>query len=87
MMGIAQSITVNDTYTAQNLVNILTNNSTCSTTSTYSVSGDTFQGLKSYGSLIPERAVSFPRRNSFKHLSISKVGPFDITNIGGGSIS
>jgi hypothetical protein len=44
--GIAQSITVNDTYTAQNLVNILTNNSTCSTTSTYSVSGDTFQGLR-----------------------------------------
>jgi hypothetical protein len=68
MMGIAQSITVNDTYTAQNLVNILTNNSTCSTTSTYSVSGDTFSGTqKSYGSLIPERAVSLPRRNSFKH--------------------
>jgi hypothetical protein len=57
MMGIAQSITVNDTYTAQNLVNILTNNSTCSTTSTYSVSGDTGT-QKSYGSLIPERAVS-----------------------------
>jgi hypothetical protein len=70
----SQSITVNDTYTAQNLVNILTNNSTCSTTSTYSVSGDRPQ--KSYGSLIPERAVSLPRRNSFKHLSISKaVGP------------
>jgi hypothetical protein len=46
MMGIAQSITVNDTYTAQNLVNILTNNSTCSTTSTYSVSGDTFSGTQ-----------------------------------------
>jgi hypothetical protein len=44
--GIAQSITVNDTYTAQNLVNILTNNSTCSTTSTYSVSGDTFSGTQ-----------------------------------------
>jgi hypothetical protein len=38
--------TVNDTYTAQNLVNILTNNSTCSTTSTYSVSGDTFSGTQ-----------------------------------------
>jgi hypothetical protein len=59
MMGIAQSITVNDTYTAQNLVNILTNNSTCSTTSTYSVSGDTFSGTqKSYGSLI--RNEQFP---------------------------
>jgi acyl-CoA synthetase (AMP-forming)/AMP-acid ligase II len=42
--GIA-SITVNDTYTAQNLVNILTNNSTCSTTSTL-VFQTPFQGLR-----------------------------------------
>jgi hypothetical protein len=34
-----------------------------------------------------ERTVSLSK-NSFKHLSISKaVGPFDMTNIGGGSIS
>jgi hypothetical protein len=90
MMGIAQSITVNDTYTAQNLVNILTNNSTCSTTSTYSVSGDTFSGTqKSYGSF-NSGTSSFPFQEGIllSTWSISKaVGPFDMTNIGGGSIS
>ncbi|MEZ7504061.1 choice-of-anchor L domain-containing protein [Flavobacterium sp. Arc2] len=51
LMGSAQSITVNDSYTAQNLVDLLTNNGSCSTTSNPSVSGDTFSGTqKSYGS-------------------------------------
>jgi hypothetical protein len=69
--GIAQSITVNDTYTAQNLVNIQT--TVLAPLHQHSVSGDTFSGTqKSYGSLIPERAVSFPRRNSLSTWSISK---------------
>lgn len=50
VMGSAQSIMVNDSYTAQNLVDLLTNNGSCSTTSNLSVSGDTFSGTQnSYG--------------------------------------
>jgi hypothetical protein len=46
-----------------------------------------FRDSESYGSLIPERAVSLSRRILLS-TSISKaVGPFDMTNIGGGSIS
>ncbi|PKH68785.1 hypothetical protein CXF59_00415 [Flavobacterium sp. ALD4] len=66
MTGSAQSIRVNDAYTAQSLesleslVNILTNNSTCATTSNYIVSGDTFSGTQnSYGSF-DNQGGSFP---------------------------
>lgn len=46
----AQSITVNDTYTAQNLVGLLTNNSSCANTSNPIAIGDTFSGTQnSYG--------------------------------------
>jgi hypothetical protein len=46
-----------------------------------------FRDSESYGSLIPERAVSLSRI-LLSTWSISKaVGPFDMTNIGGGSIS
>jgi hypothetical protein len=83
--GIAQSITVNDTYTAQNLVNILTNNSTYYINTVFQ---ETFQGLRKLW-FFNSGTSSFPfKKNSFKHLGISKaVGPFDMTNIGGGSIS
>jgi hypothetical protein len=75
---------VNDTYTAQNLVNIPKQQYLL-----HYINLQCFRNLglfrEGYGSLIPERALS---RNSFKHLGISKaVGPFDMTNIGGGSIS
>jgi hypothetical protein len=74
---------VNDTYTAQNLVNINNNSAPLHQLTVFQ--GHLFRDSESYGSLIPERAVSLSRRNSFKHLSISKaVGPFDMTNIGGG---
>ncbi|SDX27000.1 T9SS type B sorting domain-containing protein [Flavobacterium degerlachei] len=46
----AQSITVNDSYTAQNLVGLLTNNSSCANTSDPTAFGDTFSGTQnSYG--------------------------------------
>jgi gliding motility-associated-like protein len=47
---IAQNIIVNDTYTAQQLVETLTNNSPCATASNFSVSGGNFgTGEQSYG--------------------------------------
>ena len=46
-----QYIQVNDTYTAQQLVqNVLVGNSTCANVSNFSVTGDSFSGIQnSYG--------------------------------------
>jgi hypothetical protein len=53
----------------------------------YSVSGDIFRDSEKLWFFNSE-AVSLPRRNLLSTWSISKaVGPFDMTNIGGGSIS
>lgn len=60
LCGTAQSITVNDTYTAQNLVNLLTNNSNCATTSSASVTGDTFSGPKNSYAYFSAGTSSFP---------------------------
>ncbi|MEZ7500670.1 choice-of-anchor L domain-containing protein [Flavobacterium sp. Arc3] len=60
LMGSAQSITVNDSYTAQKLVNRLTNNGSCSTTSNPSVSGDTFSGTQNSYGYFNSGASSFP---------------------------
>ena len=47
---IAQNIVVDDTYTAQQLVETLTNNSPCATAANFSVSGGSFaSGEQSYG--------------------------------------
>jgi hypothetical protein len=55
----AQSITVDDLY-SQNLVDLLTNNSSCANTSAASASGDSFQVLEIVMViLVPERVVSF----------------------------
>jgi gliding motility-associated-like protein len=76
----AQYITVNDAYNAQSLVNILTNNSTCATTSNSSVSGDnTFSGTQnSYGSF-DNQGGSFPFTTGIvlsTWSSINSIGPF-----------
>ena len=89
-MGSAQSITVNDTYTEQNLVDILTNNSSCSTTSNPKVLGDTFSGTQNSHGYFNSGTSSFPFSEGviLSTWSIRKaVGPFDVTNTGGGNIS
>jgi gliding motility-associated-like protein len=79
LMGSAQSITVNDSYTAQNLVDLLTNNGSCSTTSNPSVSGDTFSGTqKSYGSF-NSGTSSFPFQEGIllsTWSSVKSKGPY-----------
>lgn len=46
---VSQNIVVNDSYTAQQLVQNVLLNSSCATSGNYSVSGDTFSGGNSYG--------------------------------------
>jgi gliding motility-associated-like protein len=60
VMGSAQSIVVDDTYTAQNLVDLLTNNSSCSTTSNPKVLGDTFSGTQNSHGYFNSGTSSFP---------------------------
>jgi hypothetical protein len=60
VMGRAQSIVVDDTYTAQNLVDLLTNNSSCSTTSNPKVLGDTFSGTQNSHGYFNSGTSSFP---------------------------
>lgn len=47
--ALAQNVVVNDTYTAQQLVENVLLNSSCATSANYAVSGDTFSGSNSYG--------------------------------------
>jgi gliding motility-associated-like protein len=86
MVGSAQSITVNDAYTAQGLVNILTNNSTCATTSNFDARGDNFTaGKNSYG-YFNNQGGSFPFTAGIvlsTWSSTNSIGPF-IRNRGGG---
>jgi gliding motility-associated-like protein len=85
-LGSAQSITVDDTYTAQNLVDILTSNSTCATTSNATIKGDTFSGTqKSYG-YFTSGTSNFPFTKGIvlsTWSSKNSIGPF-IRNQGGG---
>lgn len=84
----AQSITVNDTYTAQNLVDLLTNNSTCATTSSASVSGDSFSGPKNSYGYFSAGTSSFPFSEGIllsTWSSDNSRGPFARNNGGGDS--
>jgi gliding motility-associated-like protein len=86
ILGKAQSFTVNDTYTAQNLVDILTNNSTCATTSNSNASGDTFSGTKNSYSYFNSGPSGFPFAEGVllsTWSSANSVGPF-VRNSGGG---
>jgi gliding motility-associated-like protein len=85
----AQSITVDDAYTAQNLVDLLTNNSTCATTSSASVSGDSFSGTKNSYAYFSAGTSSFPFSEGVllsTWSSDNSVGPF-IRDNGGGDTS
>jgi gliding motility-associated-like protein len=84
----AQSITVNDTFTAQNLVDLLTNNSTCATTSSASASGDTFSGPKNSYGYFGAGTSSFPFSEGVllsTWSSDNSIGPFVRDNGGGNS--
>ncbi|TDE02373.1 T9SS type B sorting domain-containing protein [Flavobacterium hiemivividum] len=86
LRGTAQSITVNDTYTAQNLVNLLTNNSNCATTSSASVTGDTFSGPKNSYAYFSAGTSSFPFSEGVllsTWSSDNSRGPFRRNNGGG----
>tara|TARA_R110000868_G_scaffold51116_9_gene162412 strand:- start:4542 stop:6875 length:2334 start_codon:yes stop_codon:yes gene_type:complete len=86
-IGKAQYITVNDTYTAQNLVDLLTNKSPCANTSNPNVTGDTFSGLKNSYSYFNSGTSNFPFTEGVllsTWSSTNSVGPF-IRNQGGGS--
>jgi gliding motility-associated-like protein len=89
ILGSAQSILVDDTYTAQNLVDLLTNNGACATTSNASISGDTFSGTqKSYG-YFNNQGGSFPFIEGVflsTWSSSNSVGPF-LRSPGGGNKS
>lgn len=88
-IGKAQFITVNDTYSAQNLVNLLTNNSPCVNTTNYNVTGDTFSGIKNSYGFFNAASTSFPFSEGIvlsTWSSTNSVGPF-VRNQGGGSSS
>ena len=78
-IGKAQYITVNDTKTAPELVNILTNNSPCVSVSGEKVKGDTFTtGQNSYGSF-DKNGSSFPFAKGIvlsTWSSTKSVGPY-----------
>ena len=60
----AQYIQVDDTYTAQQLVqNVLINNSPCVNVSSISVSGDTFSGIQNSYGFFTNNSVIFPFTN------------------------
>lgn len=85
----AQSITVNDTYTAQNLVDLLTNNSSCARTSSASVTGDNFSGPTNSYSYFNSGTSSFPFTEGVllsTWSSGNSIGPF-VRNGGGGNTS
>ena len=88
-IGQAQYISVNDTYTAQNLVAILTNNSPCVNTSNYNATGDTFSGSKKSYGYFNAGSTTFPLTEGVvlsTWSSTNSVGPF-VRNQGGGSSS
>lgn len=85
----AQSITVNDAYTAQNLVDLLTKNSSCATTSSASVFGDTFSAPQNSFGYFNSGTSSFPFTEGVllsTWSSSNSVGPF-VRNQGGGNSS
>lgn len=87
--AMAQSITVNDTYTAQNLVDLLTKNSSCASTSSASVSGDTFTGTQNSYGYFNSGTSTFPFTEGVllsTWSSSNSVGPF-LRNQGGGNSS
>jgi gliding motility-associated-like protein len=83
----AQSITINDTYTAQNLVDLLTNNNSCANTSSASVSGDTFTGVQNSYGYFNAGTSSYPFTEGVllsTWSSSNSKGPF-VRNNGGGN--
>lgn len=87
----AQSILVNDSYTAQQLVeNVLVNNSTCVSISNPIATGDTFTpGKKSYG-YFNSGTSPFPINEGVvlsTWSSKNSEAPFDASNKGDGSLS
>jgi gliding motility-associated-like protein len=86
----AQSISVNDSYTAQQLVENILVNSSCANISNPIATGDTFTpGEKSYA-YFNNQGGSFPFAEGVllsTWSSQNSVGPFDATNIGVGSTS
>lgn len=82
----AQSILVDDTYTKQNLVDLLTNNSNCATTSSASVTGDTFSGPKNSYAYFSAGTSNFPFSEGVllsTWSSDNSRGPFRRDNGGG----
>lgn len=74
----AQAISVNDTKTAVELVNLLSNNSPCIAVSNETVSGDTFSAGKSYGSFT-NSSPNFPFQSGVvlsTWSSTQSTGPF-----------
>ncbi len=89
LIATAQSITVDDAYLAQDLVDLLTNNSTCATTSSASVSGDSFSGTKNSYAYFSAGTSSFPFSEGVllsTWSSDNSVGPF-LRDNGGGDTS
>lgn len=85
----AQFVIVDDAYTKQNLVDLLTNNSTCATTSSVSVFGDSFSGTKNSYAYFSAGTSSFPFSEGVllsTWSSDNSVGPF-LRDNGGGSTS
>jgi gliding motility-associated-like protein len=83
----AQSIIVNDTKNASELVNLLSNNSSCIATNNVNVTGDNFSaGKNSYGSFT-NSSPNFPFQSGVvlsTWSSTESQGPF-VRNQGGGS--
>lgn len=85
----AQSITVDDTYTAQTLVDLLTKTSACATTSSASVSGDSFSASNNSYGYFSAGTSGFPFSEGVllsTWSSSNSVGPF-LRNQGGGNSS
>lgn len=82
----AQSIIVNDTRNASELVNLLSNNSSCIETNNVNVTGDNFYAGNSYGSFT-NSSPNFPFASGVvlsTWSSTESQGPF-VRNQGGGS--
>ena len=84
----AQSISVDDTKTAQQLVENVLVNSSCANVSNSTVTGDTFTaGKNSYG-YFNNQGGSFPFTEGVvlsTWSSKNSIGPFVVTNIGDGT--
>ena len=83
----AQSIVINDTYTAQNLVENVLVNSSCLSVSNFAVKGDPFSGVQNSYAYFTNQGGNFPFKEGVvlsTWSSKNSEGPF-VRNLGGGN--